>query len=71
MSDGVLGSQRPAGATWLSELDKAESKAVPGVLQSAIGGYTARRQRYGNSTINPGRGALVASVSMSWSTVLC
>jgi len=55
----------------LSYKDKADTTASLGVFQSPTGGYVSRRQRYGSSTTNPGRGALVAIESMSWSTVLC
>jgi hypothetical protein len=50
---------------------KDEARASLGLPQSAIGRYVSRRQRYGRSTTNPGRGAPVAIASMSCSTVLC
>src|SRR6266508_1223642 len=51
--------------------DNAETTLWLGAFQSSTGRYVSRRQRYGSSTTNPGRGALIAIDSMSWSTVLC
>src|SRR5512142_1882680 len=45
--------------------------ALLGVLQSVIGSYFSRRQRYGSSTTIPGRGAYIAIENMSRNTVLC
>jgi hypothetical protein len=50
---------------------KAEMRALLGNFQSVTGAYFSRRQRYGRSTTDPGRGALAAIESMSCSTVLC
>src|SRR2546422_81561 len=44
---------------------RASTSAGLGVFQSVMAAYVSRLQRYGRSTIRPGRGAMAARESMS------